>query len=190
MFFQEMVMRLGELNAIIAWKEDGQLKNQIGHLFLQFQHFSPIVNLIKHLIKCGLLSGLLRKIVIRGLKNCSFLSYSFYIITSLMYYYPVANESIYPNDRYTPNCLLVLKHKALGDEARLRMIKLLYEGDRTLQEITEHLDIGKSTIHHHLKILRSARLIEIIQSKYSLKRKSIEFVEERIGVFFERLVYG
>lgn len=102
-----------------------------------------------------------------------------------VYYYPVANESIYPNDRYAPNNFLVLKHKALGDEARLRIVKLLYEGDRTLQEITEHLDIGKSTIHHHLKILRSAKLVEIIDSKYSLKSKAIDMLAKELEYFLK-----
>ncbi|KQL52305.1 ArsR family transcriptional regulator [Heyndrickxia shackletonii] len=102
-----------------------------------------------------------------------------------VYYYPVANESIYPNDRYAPNNFLVLKHKALGDEARLRIVKLLYEGDRTLQEITEHLDVGKSTIHHHLKILRSAKLVEIIDSKYSLKRKSLDMLAKELEYFLK-----
>jgi len=102
-----------------------------------------------------------------------------------VYYYPVANESIYPNDRYAPNNFLVLKHKALGDEARLRMVKLLYEGDRTLQEITEHLDVGKSTIHHHLKILRSANLVGIVDSKYSLKRNAIDLLAKELEYFLK-----
>ena len=47
------------------------------------------------------------------------------------------------------------KHKALGDEARLRIVKMLFEKERTLQEITERLQLGKSTVHHHLKLLRA-----------------------------------
>ncbi|MGV3463734.1 MAG: ArsR/SmtB family transcription factor [Heyndrickxia sp.] len=102
-----------------------------------------------------------------------------------VYYYPVANESIYPNDRYAPNNFLVLKHKALGDEARLRIVKLLYEGDQTLQEITEHLDVGKSTIHHHLKILRSANLVGIKGSKYSLKENAIDMLAKELEYFLK-----
>ena len=102
-----------------------------------------------------------------------------------VFYYPVANESIYPNDRYAPDSSLVLKHKALGDEARLRIVKLLNEGDRTLQEITEHLEVGKSTIHHHLKILRSARLVGIIDSKYTLKRNAIDLLAKEMEYFLK-----
>jgi len=103
-----------------------------------------------------------------------------------IFYYPIANESISPNDKYTPNNFLVLKHKALGDEARLRIVKLLYEGDHTLQDITSQLNIGKSTIHHHLKILRAAKLVEIVQSKYSLKRKAVEALTKELDLFLNQ----
>lgn len=103
-----------------------------------------------------------------------------------VFYYPVANESITPNNRYTPNNFLVLKHKALGDEVRLRIVKLLYEKDRTLQDITTQLNIGKSTIHHHLKILRAAKLVEIIESKYSLKRNAVAFLYEELNLYLRK----
>lgn len=103
-----------------------------------------------------------------------------------VYYYPVANESITPNNKYTPNDFLVLKHKALGDEVRMKIVKLLYESNRTLHDITTYLNLGKSTIHHHLKILRSAKLVEIIESKYSLKRNMIEFLHEELNLYLKR----
>jgi predicted DNA-binding protein YlxM (UPF0122 family) len=103
-----------------------------------------------------------------------------------VFYYPISNESISPNDRYTPNNFLVLKHKALGDEVRLRIVKLLYKNDRTLQDITAQLNIGKSTIHHHLKILRAAKLVEILESKYSLKRKAVELISNELDLFLNQ----
>lgn len=86
-----------------------------------------------------------------------------------VYYYPVANESIHPEDKYTPDQFLILKYKALGDEVRLKIVKMLYEKAQTLQELTDQLDVGKSTIHHHLKILRAARLVEVADAKYTMK---------------------
>jgi predicted DNA-binding protein YlxM (UPF0122 family) len=103
-----------------------------------------------------------------------------------VYYYPIANESISPYDRYTPNNFLVLKHKALGDEVRMRIVKLLYQEDRTLQEITNQLNIGKSTIHHHLKNLRAAKLVEINESRYSLKKKAIELLAKELNLFLNK----
>lgn len=105
---------------------------------------------------------------------------------SKVFYYPITNESISPNDRYTPNNFLVLKHKALGDEVRLRIVKLLFEKNRTLQDITAQLNIGKSTIHHHLKILRAAKLVEISESKYSLKKQAIEVLFKELELYLNQ----
>ena len=103
-----------------------------------------------------------------------------------VFYYPIANESISPEDRYMPNNLLVLKYKALGDEARMKIVKLLYEEERTLQEITDHVNLGKSTIHHHLKILRSAKLVEIVDSKYSLKKQTLRSLAEELNLYLNK----
>ncbi|WP_019241017.1 MULTISPECIES: ArsR/SmtB family transcription factor [Bacillus] len=103
-----------------------------------------------------------------------------------IFYYPIANESISPCDRYLPDNFLLLKYKALGDEVRLKIVKLLYEEERTLQDITNQINIGKSTIHHHLKILRAAKLVEIVESKYSLKKKAIEFLPEEMNHFLRK----
>lgn len=103
-----------------------------------------------------------------------------------VFYYPIANESISPYDKYTPNNFLILKHKALGDEVRMRIVKLLYEEDKTLQEITNQLNIGKSTIHHHLKILRAAKLVEISDLKYSLKKKSVELLAKELSLYLNK----
>lgn len=100
-----------------------------------------------------------------------------------IFHYPIANESIHPEDPYQPSYFLVHKHKALGDEARLRIVKLLFEKDRTLQEITEQLNLGKSTIHHHLKILRSAKLVDIQDAKYILKKKALEAISKELEFY-------
>lgn len=103
-----------------------------------------------------------------------------------VFYYPISNESISPNDRYMPDDFMVLKYKALGDEARMKIVKLLFEEERTLQEITDQLDLGKSTVHHHLKILRSAKLVEIVDSKYSLKTQALKFLGEELHLYLKK----
>ena len=70
------------------------------------------------------------------------------------------------------------KHKALGDEARLRIVKMLFEKERTLQEITERLQLGKSTVHHHLKLLRAAKLVDI-HDEICIKKESSTIVSEK-----------
>lgn len=103
-----------------------------------------------------------------------------------VFYYPVSNESVSPSDRYMPDYFLVQKYKALGDEVRLKMVKMLFEHPRTLQDMTEKLDIGKSTIHHHLKILRAAKLVEIIDSKYCLKNNVFTLLAKEFDWYLEK----
>ncbi|RWS44944.1 ArsR family transcriptional regulator [Bacillus mycoides] len=103
-----------------------------------------------------------------------------------VFHYPVANESIHPEDPYEPSYFLVHKHKALGDEVRLRIVKMLFEKERTLQEITERLQLGKSTVHHHLKLLRSAKLVDIHDGKYVLRKKAVQSLAKELEVFLNR----
>jgi predicted DNA-binding protein YlxM (UPF0122 family) len=103
-----------------------------------------------------------------------------------VFYYPVSNASVSPEDKYLPSNFLVLKHKALGDEVRLRIVKMLYERDRTLQDITEQLNMGKSTVHHHLKLLRSAQLVTIEGSVYVLKKKAVESLAKDLDLYFHQ----
>lgn len=103
-----------------------------------------------------------------------------------VFHYPVANESIHPEDLYEPNYFLVQKHKVLGDEARLRIVKMLFEKERTLQEITERLQLGKSTVHHHLKLLRAAKLVDIHEGKYVLRKKAVQSLAKELDAFLNR----
>lgn len=73
--------------------------------------------------------------------------------------YHVANSSAEPPAHLTSLC------KALADETRLRVLKLLGTGSYTLQEITDRMGLAKSTVHHHLTILRIARLIAVIEGE-------------------------
>ncbi|GGB59933.1 ArsR family transcriptional regulator [Virgibacillus dakarensis] len=103
-----------------------------------------------------------------------------------IFYYPVANQSIAPNDTYLPSHALIVKHKALGDEVRLRIVKMLSENSHTLQELTDKLAMGKSTIHHHLKMLRSAQLVEIRDAKYALKKKAIDSLTKELDYYLQQ----
>ena len=83
----------------------------------------------------------------------------------------VADESL-SVDRDTPPARLLALTKALGEEQRLRILRRLRSGPASLQQITDHLGIAKSTAHHHLVQLRSAGLVivEMGQEKeYTLR---------------------
>ena len=103
-----------------------------------------------------------------------------------VFYYPIPNTSIFPDDKYLPNYLFIQKHKALGDEVRLRMIKLLSERDYSLKEITEQLELGKSTVHHHLKILRAASLVGNRFSNYYLKEQSLAALSKELELYLHQ----
>ncbi|WP_404460513.1 ArsR/SmtB family transcription factor [Sutcliffiella horikoshii] len=103
-----------------------------------------------------------------------------------IFYYPVSDESIAPDDRYTPDHFLVAKYKALGDEARLKMVKHMVEKKCTLQELTSLLDLGKSTIHHHLKILRAAKLVDSRDGVYTLRKQALTFMEDDLQRYLDR----
>ncbi|HWP96255.1 MAG TPA: metalloregulator ArsR/SmtB family transcription factor [Syntrophomonadaceae bacterium] len=49
--------------------------------------------------------------------------------------------------------------KALGDEKRLQMIKLLSEGETCVCEFIEVLGISQPAVSHHMKILKQAGLV-------------------------------
>jgi DNA-binding transcriptional ArsR family regulator len=54
----------------------------------------------------------------------------------------------------------VLFSKALSDRTRVRMLKLLEDGELCVCEIMEALSLGQSTASKHLGILRNAGLVE------------------------------
>jgi DNA-binding transcriptional ArsR family regulator len=92
--------------------------------------------------------------------------------------YPVADSALGPSDSLTPPLSVVRLHRALGDETRLRILKLLASRDLYLTEIAQQLDLSKPTIKHHLAQLRSAGLVTITESGtvmyYSLRRNRLD----------------
>ena len=50
-------------------------------------------------------------------------------------------------------------HKALADETRLRMVRLLERGALNVNEMTGILNMGQSRVSRHLKILAEAGLV-------------------------------
>ncbi|WP_163529491.1 ArsR/SmtB family transcription factor [Halobacillus ihumii] len=107
-----------------------------------------------------------------------------------VFYYPIANESIHPSDKYVPNQMLVQRYKALGDEVRLRIIKILGDRELSLQELTNELLMGKTTVHHHLKILKSARLVAVEKSKYCVKDQVLMSLPKELEQFLGREYRG
>jgi len=63
-------------------------------------------------------------------------------------------------------------YKALGDEKRLALLRMLRRGPIALGEAAKDVGLSKSTTHHHLAILRQAGLVLITEDEeksYSLR---------------------
>jgi DNA-binding transcriptional ArsR family regulator len=72
----------------------------------------------------------------------------------------VADES-FDEDPAAPPRALVKVTGALGDERRLRVLRLLRDAELSATEIAEQLGVDRTSLHHHLGILRSAGLLTI-----------------------------
>lgn len=50
--------------------------------------------------------------------------------------------------------------KALGDEKRLQILAMLRSGEKCACVLLENMDIGQSTLSHHLKILCGSGIVQ------------------------------
>jgi DNA-binding transcriptional ArsR family regulator len=93
---------------------------------------------------------------------------------ALLIIYPVADESV-SADSGTPPLRLVRLSKALGDEKRLRILRALADGEKSLMELAEMFGLAKTTMHHHMIVLRSAGLVSVgVGSKrYRLRHETV-----------------
>ena len=92
-----------------------------------------------------------------------------------MFGYGVSEEYLSGDDDAPPSWLVDF-YKAVGDEKRLRILTVLAQGDTTLGSLVERLDLSKSTVHHHLRLLRTAGLVRVTigeEHVYSLRTGAI-----------------
>ena len=92
--------------------------------------------------------------------------------------YPISDGALDEVDPLAPPQASVRLHRALGDDTRLRILKLLAGRDLYLTEIAQLLELSKPTIKHHLALLRSAGLVTVTESGtvmyYSLRRPRLD----------------
>jgi DNA-binding transcriptional ArsR family regulator len=75
-----------------------------------------------------------------------------------------------------PPAGLATLYRALGEENRLRLLRRLAGGTCTLQELTDHVGLAKSTVHGHLLALRTSGLValDVVESRYSLRPGALD----------------
>lgn len=103
---------------------------------------------------------------------------------SMLIVYPVADESV-TAETDAPPLRLVRLSKALGDEKRLRILRALAESERSLVELAELFGVAKTTMHHHMIILRSAGLVSasVGSKRYRLRTETIPDVGSLLGAY-------
>ena len=100
--------------------------------------------------------------------------------------YPVADENV-TEDPHAPPARLVRFYKALADERRLRLLKLLMARSYTLQEMADEFGLAKTTMHHHLATLRTAGLVRIQPNNhlYSLRHNMLSEVSTILDTYLK-----
>lgn len=101
--------------------------------------------------------------------------------------YPIADAALGAAGMATPPVATVRLYRALGDETRLRILRLLAERDRYLTELAAELELSKPTVSHHLAQLRSAGLVTWNEqgnlTYYTLRRDRIREAGPELSAF-------
>jgi DNA-binding transcriptional ArsR family regulator len=99
---------------------------------------------------------------------------------SLVVIYGMADEFI-DSDSEAPPSWLLKTYKALSDERRLRVLRRIARTEASLDDLVELLGLSKSTVHHHMTVLRAAGLVKVrmrggqhgAKETYSLRPQSL-----------------
>ncbi len=125
--------------------------------------------------------GVDRVIMIPSFVNRPLVTYNEFGET-LLIVYPVADESV-TADADAPPLRLVRLSKALGDEKRLRILRALVDGEKSLMELADMFGVPKTSMHHHMIILRSAGLVAVGvgQKRYRLRSETVPDLGALLG---------
>jgi DNA-binding transcriptional ArsR family regulator len=104
--------------------------------------------------------------------------------------YPIADSALEAAGTTVPPAATVRLYRALGDDTRLRILRLLAERDRYLTELAAELELSKPTISHHLAQLRSAGLVTWNEqgnlTYYTLRRDRVQAAGPELSAFLAR----
>ncbi|MFV8830168.1 ArsR/SmtB family transcription factor [Alkalihalobacterium sp. APHAB7] len=106
-------------------------------------------------------------------------------IHQYIYFYPVDAK---PIEEGSPPIELMRTIRALSDENRIKILKYLAQGDRTFSDVQKFIGLAKSTVHHHLIVLRSAGLLSLVlfenqQHQYRFRKEGYMGMEQFLSSF-------
>jgi DNA-binding transcriptional ArsR family regulator len=125
--------------------------------------------------------GIDRVVMVPSFVNRPLVTYN-EIGETLLIIFPVADESV-SADADAPPLRLVRLSKALGDEKRLRILRALADGEKSLMELAEMFGVPKTSMHHHMIVLRSAGLVAVGvgQKRYRLRSETVPDLGALLG---------
>ena len=105
-----------------------------------------------------------------------------------IFVYSVGDEHIIA-DPDAPSVWMVSVYKALADERRLRVLRRLAESPTSLTDLATHIGVAKSTMHHHVGILRRAGMVRVSvgdlkePGMYSLRREVMPELDRMFATY-------
>lgn len=102
---------------------------------------------------------------------------------ALVVIYPVDDAALAASPEEAGRQRVLRLARALSDDTRLRALRLLAGSSHSLQELADELGVRKSTMHHHVAVLRSAGLLRIRlgEKRYSLRTASLSNLSGLLG---------
>jgi DNA-binding transcriptional ArsR family regulator len=105
----------------------------------------------------------------------------------LMFLYPA---DICPPAPDQPSWRLLRLTHALGDDSRLRILRFIAGGPRTLTETARFVGLSQPTVHHHLAQLRAAGLLRLyfvpsMPSRYSLRPHALDQLNQQLAEYLQ-----
>ncbi|WML49034.1 winged helix-turn-helix domain-containing protein [Neobacillus sp. PS3-34] len=134
----------------------------------QITHYSPL-DFVEKATNGFVLRGYdqVKKVILYPAYHSSpIVTYSHYPQLHI-YGYPV---DLNPSLEGEPSPSLMQRGIALSDKNRLRILRFLEKKERSFTDIVNFIGLAKSTVHHHMVLLRASGLVQVILSPTSSER--------------------
>jgi DNA-binding transcriptional ArsR family regulator len=98
---------------------------------------------------------------------------------------------VVPTPEDAPPTALLRLTRGLSDESRLRILRYVALGPRSLTEVARFAGLSQPTVHHHLAQLRTAGLLRVHCSLagpvryYSLRSHALDQLARQLGTYLE-----
>lgn len=102
-----------------------------------------------------------------------------------LFFYPLNEDALL--EPGVPPQELVQGHKSLGDELRLKLLFQITKGPISLQDLSMHFNVSKTTLHHQLSLLKAAKFIKVDKGIYSANALEIQSFSKRLNQYLGEL---